>query len=410
MVSFGTGMQKNISDAMQKMEVFTFMEVMPHKMEIPGTDEPTNSQQPEPAKVLNDSVMTWISSLLGVEIAYPEITIPARIRCGEHTSSTNIRAMPMTMAKFAPFKQMEWGSFFSSDTAREIIVSKNFLRRLKVTAPESVIGKEMDIITAKMDFSKFDNIFDAIGMISGGIHPFAEEVTKMKLVGVWQSPEFGMHRMASVIIPLGTSQTIAHLNFGSIWDLLKDFGAKGGYPMVYVRLSHLRHMQEVQNKIEEQGYRVWTIAGQLDEMRKGFLIFDAALGAVGTIALIVASLGIINTMVMSVLERYREIGIMKAIGGTDWDVKRLFFFESSSIGLIGGSLGIVLGWIVTRLSNVIANVYIAKEGGPHMELFYIPWWLVLGGIAFAVVVSLLAGLYPASRAAKVDPVKALRHE
>jgi len=411
MISFGTGMQKNVSDAMKKMEVFTFMEVMPDKLEMPASVAVTDSvQKPEPAKVLNDSTVVWISALPGVAVAYPEIAIPARLRVGEHTSSTTIRAAPMSMAKFAPFNQIEWGGFFSNDTAREIIVSSNFLRRLEIQAADSVIGTEIDIITAKMDFSKISNIFDAVGMVSGGAMPFAEEVTKMKLVGVWQSTEFGPGRMASAIMPMGTSSTIMHVNFGSVWDLLQDFSAESGYPMVYVRVKHLRYMQEVQEKIETQGFRVWTIASQLDEMAKGFMIFDAALGAVGTIALVVASLGIINTMVMSVLERYREIGIMKAIGATDGDVKLLFFFESSAIGLIGGCLGIVLGWIVTRVSNVIANFYIAKQGGPHIELFYIPWWLVVGGIGFAIVVSLLAGLYPSSRAAGVDPVRALRHE
>ena len=409
MVSFGTGMQKNVSDAMQMMEVFTFMEVMPQKFKVAEKDSILKHES-KPSSVLNDSVITWITSLPGVKVAYPEITIPARLRYGQQTRSATIRAVPMIMKNFAPFKKMGWGKFFSSDTARELVASNNFLRRLKINEPDSVIGKELDVITAKLEISKFNNLFDAIGLISNGAQLFSEEVNKMKLVGVWDDPEFGTHRMANAIMPMGTSKTIAHLDFSSVWDLLQDFGAKAGYPMVYVRLAHMRHMQEVADKIEEQGFRVWTIAGQLQEMRTGFLIFDAALGAVGTIALFVALLGIINTMVMSVLERYREIGIMKAIGATDWDVKNLFFFESSIIGLMGGSLGIVLGWIVTRVANAIANVYIAKQGGPHMELFYIPWWLILGGIAFAVIVSLLAGLYPSSRAARVDPVTALRHD
>jgi putative ABC transport system permease protein len=149
---------------------------------------------------------------------------------------------------------------------------------------------------------------------------------------------------------------------------------------------------------------------QLDEMRTGFLIMDMFLIAVGMIGITVASLGIVNTMVMSILERYKEIGIMKAIGASDKDVKKIFFFESGVIGFVGGILGLALGWIVSMLINLIVNSFTAKQGVPYMNYFSFPWWLCLGAIMFSVLVSLLAGIYPTLRAARVDPVVALRHD
>ncbi len=137
---------------------------------------------------------------------------------------------------------------------------------------------------------------------------------------------------------------------------------------------------------------------------------DMFLAAIAMIAIFVASLGIINTMVMAVLERTSEIGIMKAVGASPRDIKKIFVFESSLIGLGGGVCGILLGWAVSRAINPVINYFGARQDLPAMEYFRFPAWLILGGIAFAGLVSLLSGLYPAQRAAKVDPAVALRHE
>ena len=115
-------------------------------------------------------------------------------------------------------------------------------------------------------------------------------------------------------------------------------------------------------------------------------------------------------MVMSILERYREIGIMKAVGATDGDVQRIFLFESGAIGLLGGSIGLGLGWAVSMVINQVINILMARQGAPRMDYFNFPWWLCLGAIAFSILVSLLAGVYPTRRAARVDPVVALRHD
>jgi putative ABC transport system permease protein len=158
------------------------------------------------------------------------------------------------------------------------------------------------------------------------------------------------------------------------------------------------------------GVEVFTITDQFKELKRGFLIMDTILGAIGTIALFVASLGIINTMIMSILERTRDIGIMKAIGGAESDIRKIFFVEAVSIGFLGALFGLILGWGVTRVANFVANTKLMPQGEAPIDLFYFPLWLILGAIAFSMVVSLAAGLYPAIRAARIDPVKALRHD
>jgi putative ABC transport system permease protein len=137
---------------------------------------------------------------------------------------------------------------------------------------------------------------------------------------------------------------------------------------------------------------------------------DMFLFAIGMIAIFVSALGIINTMVMSILERYKEIGIMKAVGASDLDVRRIFLFESGMIGLLGGVFGLLLGWMVSILINQLANHFTARQGVPQMDYFSFPWWLCLGAVGFSILVSLIAGVYPTLRAARVDPVVALRHD
>ena len=172
----------------------------------------------------------------------------------------------------------------------------------------------------------------------------------------------------------------------------------------------MNELSEVRKQIEDMGLGVFAMADQLQEIKRGFLIMDSLLGAIGTIALIIAALGIINTMLMSILERTREIGIMKAVGGSENEIKFIFFVEAACIGFIGAVLGLVLGWVVTRIANSVMNSTIIQSNLESVELFYFPVWLILGAIAFSILISLAAGLYPAIRAARIDPVKALRHD
>jgi putative ABC transport system permease protein len=179
---------------------------------------------------------------------------------------------------------------------------------------------------------------------------------------------------------------------------------------VIARVGGAGKVDSVEQQIKKLGFNTFSILDATKSMRRFFTIVDLFLGIFGSLALTVASIGIINTLVMAILERRREIGIMKAVGASDADVRGLFFAEAGAMGVLGGLLGITLGWIIGRVINFGTNIYLVRQGFSREDIWSVPWWLVGLALGFAFVVSLLSGIYPASRAARLDPVQALRYE
>lgn len=162
--------------------------------------------------------------------------------------------------------------------------------------------------------------------------------------------------------------------------------------------------------MERLGLRAVSLNSILKEMNVFFLIFNSILGAVGSIALVVAGIGIVNTMIIAVLERRKDIGIMKSVGASRGDIRKQFFMAAAWIGFAGGALGELLGWGVASVVNLVALHFIRQQGPAPDTLFHYPAWLIAGCVVFAVLVALVSALYPASRAARLNPVDALRYE
>jgi putative ABC transport system permease protein len=140
-------------------------------------------------------------------------------------------------------------------------------------------------------------------------------------------------------------------------------------------------------------------------------VLELGLSGLAAIALVVACLGIANTMYTAVLERTREIGVMKALGARSGDVRGIFLSEAGLIGLIGGVAGLVLAALVSLIGNLIVNNIASNQGIPlDLTVFRITWWLVVGALALAAIFSALSGFFPALRASRLDPVTALRYE
>jgi putative ABC transport system permease protein len=185
-----------------------------------------------------------------------------------------------------------------------------------------------------------------------------------------------------------------------------------GFERVTVAVDSEEHVKEVVGRIEAMGLRPFALLEILERVRLNVLLISFATGFVAAVALLVAALGIINTMLMTVLERTHEIGVMKAVGARDGHIQSIFLVEGAAIGLIGGGLGLLLSWIASFPGDAVARSLVEKQAGAPLgeSLFIFPLWLALGVPVFAAVVTTLAAVLPAHRAARVSPIAALRHE
>jgi len=424
MVSFGVGMQKNVTHVFKENELLTTLHCTGSNINaIPGSASGNENI------ALNDSVLKEIQKIKGVLIAYPFQSFPVLLKYETIEFQANIQVLPSELAKYKPYNNITYGNFLSSETAKEIILNAMALKGLKIKLckeadcklsttdslngfklmkPDHLINSNIQITTASLNMPMTKgNIIKSI--FSGPESFYKTTVSEFKIEGIIQNNDFGNALInGSGAIPTLTAQKIPKMGFSKVSDLL---GSKpGDYSLVYVRTHSVDDIEKVKNKIEKMGIHVVSLYEQLDEIKTQFLILDAILGVIGSIALFVAAIGIVNTMVMSVMERTKEIGIMRSVGARKLDIRTLFLIEAGTIGLIGSGMGIFLGWVITKLAGFIFNSYILKDQNQVIDLFYFPFWLILGAIIFAMFVGILAGLYPASRAARVNPVNALHYE
>jgi putative ABC transport system permease protein len=417
MISFGKGMQRNVTDAFRGSDLFNTLMVMPGGPASPSgdPDEPGGRAAAKAGRldaILDDAAVAEIARIPGVRTAYPEINFPALVGLEGEEEFRLVQVVPAAVAASKALR-VRWGRAYASDDEEGVVVSRTFARRLGATDPAAAVGKTLRITSITFDFSRFASL-DLSKLFSGGGFPVARESHDFPIVGVAETSAFGGGGPSpvqnDVLIPPGPARRIKRLPITSIWDAFRMTDGRSGYSAVSVKVGSLRDLEAAKSRVREMGFSTFALADQFEEITKAFTVMDMILAAVGMIAIVVAALGIVNTMVMSILERFREIGVMKAVGAGDRDIRRIFFFESGAIGLLGGAAGCVLGWATSLLINRIINLYTAGQGMPFVNYFAFPLWIFLGAMGFSLLVSLVSGIYPARRAARVDPVVALRHD
>lgn len=190
---------------------------------------------------------------------------------------------------------------------------------------------------------------------------------------------------------------------------------KTGYNQVIVKVSDPKDALDIADQITQMGFQAFTYQQFVEGINSFYQLLQFIFGGVGAIALLVAAIGIANTMTMSILERTREIGLMKAVGATNRDVLAIFLGEAAGIGFLGGLGGVLTGWLAGQAINVIAIVYLAGQAGeqggvPPSVAVYTPLWLPIFALIFSTIIGMISGLYPALRAATMIPVLALKYE
>jgi putative ABC transport system permease protein len=415
MLSVGIGLQTLASNRLTKSGLFDAVFVMRRGMGPGGPPRP-NSARTENTKPLDQDARQSFAKLTNVVDVYPQIRFLTDVRYEGHSYSTNVLGVPESSR--ASFDGIT-GKYFSAPTADEAILQADFAKELS-PQPASLIGKDLTLRYAERrtasaaEIAKEKDIDAQLDqMMTGGISIVSRE-KKLGIVGVIESdPSAGIGGFGGgrVFLPLQVAEQLHAAQANDVQDFVRGGGTgKPTYAALTVRVKSPKDVTKVEAAIKQMGYAAFSLLDATHSLRQVFIVFDSLLALFSSLAVTVASLGIINTLVMAILERRREIGVLKALGATDGDVRSLFFAEAGAMGLFGGICGVGLGWLIGQGLTLGTTIYLRTQALPPIKVSYVPWWLALIAVGFAVLVSLAAGLYPAGRAARLNPVEALRYE
>ena len=384
MVSFGVGVQNEVRRNFEAVGLENLF-VSPTYEEGDGFDP---FAEPAPIAPMTPALVAQVAALNGVAEVTPQVYLPngmdIELRYGETTRSVAITDGGPAPFRFGPpgTNEMAAGEDISGRSDGALLAAGLADQILSEGQEyEDLLGQQIDLI---------------ITLPRGESQIFATTI-----IGI-------QNGFASRSMAVGLNERIAIKGW---WFNDPDFLQRDGYDELTVRAVDLATAPLVTAQIEELDLRVQSLDAILDVANQVLALLQALLGSVGGLALLVAALGVANTMMMAIYERTREIGVLKALGASAREIRRLFTIEAGMIGFVGGIVGLILGTLLGRLVDWIGHRYLINEGVTGVgDLSIVPWWLALGAIAFATFIGILAGLYPAARAAKLDPVTSLRHE
>jgi putative ABC transport system permease protein len=430
MLSLGVGLQELATKRLSNSGLFDTVIVMsksglrgfgrpsePPRRAAAGSEQSKGQDHaPRVSPPLDDAARGTMQKLPNVVEVYPQIRFPTEVRFAGKPYATMVAGIPESAQGNGAFDGIN-GKFFSGGNADEAILQIEFAKDLS-DEPSSLIGKDLVLRYAERQAlgpqagtSASSGAEDSDNG-SGGFSVVPRE-KNLHIVGIVDTePAAGFSGIGSgrVLIPLTVAETLRAAQLNDLRDVVRGANGKTTYASLTVRAKSPSQVEAIESAIKDMGFSTFSLLDATRNLRMFFTIFDSLLGIFGSLALAVATLGIINTLVMAILERRREIGVLKALGAADRDVKQLFFAEAGVMGLMGGIFGVGMGWLIGRAVTWGTNVYLHRQNLPPAHVFSVPVWLIFGGIAFSIVVSLVAGLYPASRAARLNPVEALRYE
>ncbi len=414
MLSLGVGLQNLANNRLASTGLFNAIFVTP-RSNYPGfggRPEGPVTAPAGPPRALDAEARRQLEALPHVAEVYPEIRFPTEIHYAGNPYGTVLAGVPQSARTDGAFDGMK-GSFFSGPSANEAILQIDLAKQLS-TQPDSLLGKEIDVRYAERQALPPAPAGKHAGedSSSGGFSIVPHEA-KLRVVGIVETEPaagFGGFGRGRLLIPLQVAETLQATQTNDLRDLLRDGPPRRSYESLTVRVNGPTNVKAAEDAIKQMGFSAFSLLDASRNLSLVFAVFDLFLGIFGSLALVVASLGIINTLVMAILERRREIGVLKALGAADRDIRRLFFVEAGAMGLLGGIFGVFIGWLIGHAINFGTNIYLSRRSLPGISVTAVPWWMVAAAIVFSIAVSLGAGIYPASRAARLDPVEALRYE
>ncbi len=412
MLAFGRGLQQNFAEQLGRLDLLNYVVIYgsdtAKDLRLRAHRDETPNASRGDGRVMDEAFLDELRRLDGVETAVPDVRLPARIQLRGGRQFLFVRVLSRKDLDHMPVELLA-GRKYEPGEPDAILLPEDIVRDLGDLRPTDILGLEIEITTVRLSPWRL-----AASALLGetGPSPLAETSHTRRVVGVVKELRMGRSVLAGeeILLSPAAAEGMEGLELGSVWDLFGRGGGNGGYRMVNVKMASPQQVPALRDQLDRWGLESFAVVDRMGRIEEMFFFMDMILVAVGMIAILVAALGIVNTMVMSVLERRQEIGLFKALGATDGDVMGIFLVECGLIGLAGGGLGLLGSWAISHGIDAIINVRAAAEGLPAMRYFRFSPGLLAGAMVFSLVVSLTAGLYPAWRAARVDPVRALRHD
>ncbi|MBU2235680.1 ABC transporter permease [Patescibacteria group bacterium] len=379
LISLGFGLQQLIKSQITNVEALTILDV---------------SKGESTLLELNENVVDQFKTIDSVDDVSPSLSLSGQIGIEESVTDTAIYGIDPAFISMEGIK-VNYGEVFTDDVAKEIIATQTALNLVSLSDPEAAVGQELDLKLLVPE------------IIEGTQE---EELVSKEVKVVIKGVIIDEDELAIAYVPI---KFLVGLGYSPDYSEAKvKVGDTSGedYTLARVKVTDESQLQAVREQIEGMGYQVDSIADTVGQIDKIFLVFELVMALFGVIAMFVAAMGSLNTLTVSLLERTREIGVMKALGATSRDIYRLFLVEAIMIGMTGGIIGIIIGYLMGKGVNYGINYLAARAGGEQVTIFYTPLWFVGVVALIAFLVSVVTGLYPARRAGKINPLDALRYE
>ncbi len=366
------------------------------------------------AGVLNDKAIAEMEKIKGVDAVSPKMDVYLTFGVGKYVAQASVIGIkPEVMQKFG--YELQEGRLLEKGDKFEVVFGNQvptwFYNPRKTWGSSWGGEAQVDVITNKMIITADDTYGQKDRGRSRGSDEDKVVYKEYKARGVGILANPNDESAYNVYMSLEGLEIIKKEAQRARKETISN---KKEYDAAMVYVGSIDDVEDVSNAIREMGFQTSSLNDWLKSMQETARMIQGILGGIGAISLLVAALGITNTMIMSIYERTKEIGIMKVIGANLRDIKKLFLLEAGMIGFIGGVIGLIFSLILSLLMNTvlsgIMSVMLGTVGGGGSTVSIIPWWVAASSLVFSTTIGILAGYSPARRAMRLSALESLRNE